>query len=196
MPNPLTGHKITSLCKASGAHNLAPSLAWLPSHRLMMDHNRKVPPRGRHSCMHTVLFPQRHHCDGITQSQPHTNSTHSHTHTYDSCSQPEEGDRSAESPAWPLAPSVFNGLSTSQEVTAAGGRCSLSLEGPRRELLATLMGSRTWEHLNFRAEATSPFLWPSPLWQEAAGLLSRGPNLMGERVIGAAYNSGICKQHI
>lgn len=92
--------------------------------------------------MHTVLPPQRHHC---THNHSLTQAAHTLTltHMTPALSQTQE-DRSADSPAWPLAPSVLGGLSTSQEVTAGGGRCSLSLEGPRRELLATLRGLRTW----------------------------------------------------
>lgn len=96
--------------------------------------------------MQTVLFPQRHDCTAMVfHSRSLTQTAHALTLTRmtPALSETEE-DRSAESPAWPLAPTVLSGLSTPQEVTGAGGRCSLSLEGPRRELLATLKGLRTW----------------------------------------------------
>ena len=53
--------------------------------------------------------------DGDAQSQPHTNSTCSHSHTKSSPPRQAQEDRGTCSPAWPLAPSVPSGFSTLQE---------------------------------------------------------------------------------
>lgn len=75
------------------------------------------------------------HSLSLTQTAPAltlTCTAHAHSHVQE--------DRFVHPPAWPLAASVPSGFSTSQEGAAARTKCSPSLKGLGRELLATLMG--------------------------------------------------------
>lgn len=103
-------------------------------------------------------------------------------------------DRSAYSPAWPLAPSVPSGFSTSQEGTAAGAGCSWPLEGLRRELLATVKGLGALGALELLSRDNTAFPLDLIPGQEAArlwGLLSFLPRAQfGEGgMIGTTSNS-------
>lgn len=94
-----------------------------------------------HVHLHTAsLSPQitRWGSDGNAQSQPHTKSTCSHSHTKSSYPQPSSGGQRRMLSSLAPCPKCTLWLLHIAGTAAAGTRCSPMLKGLGRELLATL----------------------------------------------------------